>query len=118
MFDEFNFLQPEFSNVCFYYIPPVLRGCTGQEQYSARLGKVASIIKSRMVECGSMMIGYQPLGLHFTIPTGPLFIKSRSFPTGDRPNFFRIVLTAPHATETDMDFVLDEIERLGKLLQV
>lgn len=55
-------LQPEFTNVCFYYIPPSLRGCTDTEQYNARLGKVASIIKSRMVECGSMMIGYQPLG--------------------------------------------------------
>ena len=50
--------------------------------------------------------------------TSSLLFRIVIFPTGDRPNFFRIVLTAPHATESDMDFVLDEIERLGKDLQV
>lgn len=52
------------------------------------------------------------------ILTSSLLFRIVIFPTGDRPNFFRIVLTAPHATESDMDFVLDEIERLGKDLQV
>lgn len=47
---------------------------------------------------GSMMIGYQPLR--------------------DLPNFFRTVVAAPTATEADMDFVLEEIERLGEGLEV
>ena len=51
-----------------------------------------------MVLKGSMMIGYQPL---------------RNY-----PNFFRMVVTAPAATEADMNFVLDEIERLGTDIEV
>ena len=44
------------------------------------------------------MVGYQPLnGL---------------------PNFFRMVVAAPKATEADMEFVLDEIERLARDLDV
>ena len=55
-------------------------------------------IKAAMVLKGSMMIGYQPLR--------------------DLPNFFRMVVAAPTATEADMDFVLEEIERLGEGLEV
>lgn len=33
---------------------------------------------------------------------------------GTHPNFFRMVTTAPQGTEADMDFLLNEIERLGK----
>lgn len=43
---------------------------------------------------GSMMVSYQP--------------------HGNRPNFFRQVVTNPAATKVDLDFFLDEIERLGK----
>ena len=46
-----------------------------------------------MVLAGSMMICYQPLG--------------------DMPNFLRMVTVATTATEEDMDFVLNEIERIG-----
>ena len=52
-----------------------------------------------MIEKGSMMICYQPL-------------------LGVVPNFFRMTVVAPKATEEDMDFLLDEIERLGKDLEV
>ena len=51
-----------------------------------------------MVLKGTMMICYQPLG--------------------DLPNFFRMAMMAPTATEADMDFVLEEIERLGEGLEV
>ena len=40
-----------------------------------------------------MMISYQPLG--------------------DLPNFLRMVTVSPSATEADMEFVLDELERIG-----
>ena len=33
---------------------------------------------------------------------------------GDHPNFFRMMCTAPHGTEADMRFILDEIHRLGE----
>jgi len=40
------------------------------------------------------MIGYQPLET--------------------KPNFFRYVCANPSATQSDIDFLLDEIRRLGK----
>ena len=40
------------------------------------------------------MVGYQPLK--------------------DRVNFFRMIIISAAVTHEDMDFVLDEIERLGK----
>jgi len=43
---------------------------------------------------GSMMVGYQPLGA--------------------KVNFFRQVVTNPAVTRQDLDFFLDEIERLGR----
>ena len=55
-------------------------------------------LKAAMVASGTMMISYQPL---------------RNF-----PNFFRMVTVSPSADEADMDFVLDELERLGNGLQV
>lgn len=42
---------------------------------------------------GTMMVGYQPLG--------------------DRVNFFRLVVLSALVSQQDMDFFLDEIERLG-----
>ena len=56
--------------------------------------KVAPIIKQKMVLNGSMMIGYQPLG--------------------DKPNFFRIVLSNYGTEKCDLDFVVNEIHTLGK----
>lgn len=43
---------------------------------------------------GTTMIGYQPLG--------------------DKPNFFRYVCANPAATKEDIDFLLNEIRRLGE----
>ena len=40
-------------------------------------------------------------------------------PLGKLPNFFRMTVTnSPKLTESDMDFVLDEVERLGQDLVV
>ena len=79
--------------MCFQYIPPCLRGEERTNEWWNRLGKVPPRIKSGMVEQGTMMIGYQPLA--------------------GRTNFIRMVTTNPHATKSDMDFILDEVERLG-----
>lgn len=86
-------LEPEYTSVSFWYIPPSLRNCTDQEERREKLGKVAPFIKAKMVQEGKIMIGYQPLDTH--------------------PNFFRMICTAPHGTESDMEFILNEIERLG-----
>lgn len=85
--------EPEFVNVCFWFIPPALRGKERDAEFWQRLGQVAPVIKERMMKRGSMMVGYQPLG--------------------DRVNFFRQVLMSPLVSNRDMDFFLDEFERLG-----
>uniref|UniRef100_A0A8C5V4C8 Cysteine sulfinic acid decarboxylase n=1 Tax=Microcebus murinus TaxID=30608 RepID=A0A8C5V4C8_MICMU len=58
------------------------------------LPQVAPVLKERMVKEGSMMIGYQP--------------------HGTQGNFFRMVVANPSLTLADMDFLLDELERLGQ----
>lgn len=58
--------------------------------------QVAPKIKARMIIEGSMMIGYQPN-------------ESKGL-----VNFFRIIIRNPDCDSSDMDFVLDEIQRLGK----
>lgn len=51
------------------------------------------MIKARMMEYGTTMVSYQP--------------------QGDKVNFFRMVISNPAATRSDIDFLTDEIERLG-----
>uniref|UniRef100_A0A7N6AZU4 Glutamate decarboxylase 1a n=1 Tax=Anabas testudineus TaxID=64144 RepID=A0A7N6AZU4_ANATE len=85
--------QPEHSNVCFWYIPPTMRGLPPGPDRDTRLHQVAPRIKHRMMEQGSVLIGYQPLG--------------------DKVNFFRCVFSNPATQQEDVDFLLDEITRLG-----
>lgn len=95
--------HPEYTNVCFWYLPSCLRHmtptCDAKMADADRLAKVAPAIKAMMVSSGSMMMTYQPL-------------------PGGIPNFFRMTLIAPKATREDMDFILDEIDRLGYNLEV
>lgn len=86
--------EPEFVNLCFWYIPPSLRGEEQSKDYEERLAKVAPVVKERMMKQGTMMVGYQPLG--------------------NRVNFFRVTVFSPLVSVKDLDFFLDEIERLGK----
>ncbi|PNF13607.1 Cysteine sulfinic acid decarboxylase [Cryptotermes secundus] len=85
--------EPECTNVCFWYIPPSLRGHEDQSDFSERLHKVAPRIKERMIKEGSMMVTYQPLR--------------------DQPNFFRLVLQNSGLDWADMDYFVQEFERLG-----
>ncbi|TKC49101.1 hypothetical protein EI555_002663 [Monodon monoceros] len=56
--------------------------------------KIAPKIKAQMIEEGTAMLNYQPYG--------------------DKVNFFRMVFSNPATRQTDVDYVIDEIERLGK----
>merc|ERR1719383_540397 len=88
---------PQCTNVCFWYIPRRLRDAADAQSASwwAEVGNVAPHVKRRMMERGSMLIGYQPLG--------------------DKPNFFRLVITRkPYLTEAHMDQVIQEIALLGE----
>uniref|UniRef100_A0A673XYW4 Cysteine sulfinic acid decarboxylase n=1 Tax=Salmo trutta TaxID=8032 RepID=A0A673XYW4_SALTR len=85
--------KPLFVNVCFWFIPPSLRGKENSPDYNDRLSKVAPVIKERMMKQGTMMLGYQP--------------------QGGRVNFFRMIVISPQLSHQDMSFCLNEIERLG-----
>ncbi|KAF7227635.1 acidic amino acid decarboxylase GADL1 isoform X1 [Nothobranchius furzeri] len=93
--DGFQLLmEPEFANMCFWYIPPSLRKLPEGPELWTKLHAVAPVIKERMMKTGSMMIGYQT--------------------HGDKPNFFRMVVISPQVSRQDLDFVLEEIHHLGQ----
>lgn len=86
-------VEPAAPNVCFWYIPPSMRDMPDGPEFRKKLHKVAPIIKERMMKTGSMMIGYQPLGPHV--------------------NFFRMIYSNNSTTKKDVEWIVDEIERLG-----
>lgn len=86
--------NPECTNVCFWYVPPGLRQVPRDSaEFGERLHKVAPKVKERMMREGSMMITYQPIH--------------------DKPNFFRLVLQNSGLDKSDMNYIIDEIERLA-----
>lgn len=98
--DGFRPIQSEnfqFTNICFWYIPKCIRGLEENYDWWAKLYTIAPTIKERMVLSGSMMVGYSPL------------------PCKNKGNFFRMTLACfPPTREEDIDFLIDEIERLGE----
>lgn len=87
----------QYTNVCFWYIPKCMRGQDETAAWWQQLYTVAPTIKERMIKRGSMMIGYCPL------------------PSKNQGNFFRMTLACfPPAKEDVVDFLIDEIERLGE----
>uniref|UniRef100_A0A8D0R8P3 Glutamate decarboxylase like 1 n=1 Tax=Sus scrofa TaxID=9823 RepID=A0A8D0R8P3_PIG len=87
-------LEPEYANICFWYIPPSLREMEEGPEFWAKLHLVAPAIKERMMKKGSLMLGYQP--------------------HRGKVNFFRQVVISPQVSREDMDFLLDEIDLLGR----
>ncbi|XP_038568195.1 acidic amino acid decarboxylase GADL1-like [Micropterus salmoides] len=87
-------MEPEYANVCFWYIPPSLRNLPDGPELWKQLHTVAPVVKESMMKKGSMMVGYQT--------------------HRDKPNFFRMVVISPQVSMEDLDFVLDEIHNLGK----
>lgn len=85
--------NPEMVNVCFWYIPERLREEPHTEEREKELGRVTAQLKSRMMYSGTLMISYQPLG--------------------DKPNFFRSIISNQACQEEDIDFMLEELDRLG-----
>lgn len=84
--------QPMGTNICWWYHPPALKGKYTKEMK----GKVSKIIYDRMSKQGTMLIQYNPI---------------KEF---DMPNCFRLVLKGDRTTIEDMDYILQEIDRLGK----
>merc|ERR1711892_230432 len=95
-------LVPEYetrqcTNVGFWYIPPRLQGKEENDEWWQEVEKIAPNIKEKMIMEGSLMIGYQPL------------------PYKNLKNFFRMVIHGvPRPSKENMEFVVNEIERIGK----
>ncbi|XP_014248186.1 cysteine sulfinic acid decarboxylase [Cimex lectularius] len=88
--------RPECTNVTFWYVPPSLLGKESEPDFNQKLHKVAPLMKERMMREGTMMMTYQPLREH--------------------PNFFRLVIQNSSLNHNDMDYIVAEIERLGRNL--
>jgi len=85
------------TNVGFWYVPPSLRNQKENDEWWTKLEAVAPKIKETMIKEGTLMIGYQPL------------------PYKNIKNFFRMVIHGvPRPSKENMDFVINEIERIGK----
>ncbi|GAV07077.1 hypothetical protein RvY_16959 [Ramazzottius varieornatus] len=96
-FDDFEMVleEPECTNVCFWYVPPSCATLSGNRRYE-RMGRITAVIKARMMDRGNLMVGYQPLD--------------------DKPNFFRMIISNHASTKEDIDFMLEEIVRIGREL--
>ncbi|VDI46258.1 sulfinoalanine decarboxylase [Mytilus galloprovincialis] len=95
--EGFRLVLPEYqcTNISFWYIPPRLRGKEETPEWWQEVAKIAPNIKARMMLKGSMMIGYQPMS------------------TKGLVNFFRVIVGNPICEKSDMDFIVEEIMRLG-----
>lgn len=89
--------EPECTNVSFWYIPKRLRSMPHSPQKEAILGELTATLKGRMMNIGTLMIGYQPIDC-----------KNMKI-----PNFFRSIISNSAVQESDIDFMLDELDRLG-----
>ncbi|UYV81661.1 hypothetical protein LAZ67_20001842 [Cordylochernes scorpioides] len=96
--EGFRPVLPEFecTNICFWYIPPSLRGLPEDDHFWNKMSKVAPEIKRRLVMEGRMLIDYHP-------------ITSKSM-----VNCFRVPLHCiPVPSAKDMDFLVAEIARVA-----
>lgn len=59
--------------------------------------QLTATLKGRMMNNGTLMIGYQPIDL----------------PSMKIPNFFRSIISNAGVQEKDIDYMLDELDRLG-----
>ncbi|CAG2171332.1 unnamed protein product [Oppiella nova] len=85
--------EPECVNISFWYVPTRLRNTLHNKQREQELGRITPILKGRMMNEGTLMIGYQPVG--------------------DIPNFFRNIISNPGVQTKDIDHLIAELDRLG-----
>lgn len=78
-----------------------MRGQEETHEWWNKLYKITSEIKELMILEGSLMISYMPL------------------PTKNIGNFFRMVVNCqPPPTESSIDYVISQIEKLGSDLRL
>lgn len=92
---NFRLLFPKHdsNNVCFYFIPDKYKNITITPSLAT---KITTELKRRMTESGTMMVSYQTIE-----------VKKIT-------SCFRLTISAlPIYTKTDMDYFINEFERLG-----
>eukprot|EP00038_Savillea_parva_P023500 m.41201 g.41201 ORF g.41201 m.41201 type:complete len:515 (+) comp6096_c0_seq2:61-1605(+) len=93
--------EPLSCNVAFWFVPEDQRSAFAKGGHAAcydALDTVTGKVYNAMQNAGTMLVNFNPLSDH------------------KLPRFFRIIMNQPRVTEADLDFVLDEIERLGALV--
>ncbi|XP_047366960.1 cysteine sulfinic acid decarboxylase isoform X2 [Vespa velutina] len=98
LLDGYRLVLPSYEccNICFWYVPPSMRGQEETDDWWQKLYKVTTLIKERMILDGTLMISYMPLA------------------SKNLGNFFRMVVTCqPPPTHASMDYVIDLIEKYG-----
>ena len=83
--------EPEGPNVCFRYLPPEARELAGEAR-QRRAHEVTLDVRGRLLESGRFMLNYATLDGHAT---------------------FRLVLSNPRTSESDLAGLLDAIEEFG-----
>lgn len=87
----------QYTNVCFWYIPCILRKKQEDQDWWNKVYQTVAKIKENMIRKGTVMVNYAPL------------------PSKNLGNFFRMTLTCfPPPTETSIDYLINEIERIGE----
>jgi len=96
--DKFQLIlqDPEFVNVCFWYIPRRLRSMAQGPDRAQLLGDICHQMKQKMMEEGTLMIGTQA--------------------QQELPTFFRNVMSNPAIKQKDVDFLIQELDRIGEHL--
>lgn len=89
--------EPMGTNICFTYIPPAFRA-EGVDYTFEQKGSVHKIIFDRMNKEGTLLIQQQPLNDGVNV----------------LPSFFRLTLKSEKTSFEDMDYILEEIDRLGQ----
>lgn len=88
----------QYTNVSFWYIPSHLHMKMETDSWWNEVYEIVPIIKMNMIKEGSIMVNYAPL------------------PSKNIGNFFRMTLACfPPPSETSINYLLDEFERIAKL---
>ncbi|CAG7835856.1 unnamed protein product [Allacma fusca] len=85
---------PEYVNACFWYVPKRLQSMRHGKERETLLGEVSSVIKRRMMNKGSLMLNCAR--------------------KGNNAYFFEAVISNPGVEKADLDFLIEELDRLGK----
>ncbi|KAJ1963634.1 Glutamate decarboxylase 2 [Dispira parvispora] len=94
--------DPASFNVCFWYIPTTLAHLETQDPqgFTNRLGEVTRTLHGALLATNTFMLDYSPVDIGDTT----------------LPDFFRAICNSPSLGKRDLDFLVNELERLGKEL--